>query len=991
MNEDSNNLSIGIRARILPVIEGADALKAEISSLPTSISSRMQETISSPVFHEGLSGSQIQKVKHLAGLTTDSDEFEKLQERQKEIAGDLQIDLDRGKLTLAQQKKHLGRFAKYGQSIEGYGEFVSSELDDPRYSFLSQSQKGILRASAAQGTQEAVAGISGINEKFEQINYANEYVRNVGKLEKEQFQRHKNLEYDLEDGGYTQARGKRYLRQEQESIRKMEEMQAEAKEKFGGTEFGDRVFKTMGDDIEAAKLRMKDFGDEIEKAGKGSSNLLDNLKAAGVLSLVSTAANAGLDYWIAGKRIEAAERTSFDFSSPMGMYNQQRQFELFKENTERSRDYGIGGGIGGAIAGGLAGIGAGPAGVFLGATAGYFAGSSLLGKYAEGINTEKSGEVNEQIKRRQQVYEQLNGMVEGSSGFDILRARTRARIGNDASVLSPVDDNLGYMPEEELNMRNSFSDQRGKWDEKLYGEQTTFARAKGIDPDAIYGLNVSARMTGMDVGIGGLDKARQIATATYGESVSSQRVIDILNDLKNLNEKLLQTNVDMDSRDATRMSVIPNMIFGNDSPYGRLGEKAGDTQNILSRLGQGSGLAQEAWLYTAYGVQSPLDFLERQRKGSLDPENFAAISGKIKRESGGNKYMARLTAEGLLGWDKNIPANFVPELVDFMISGEEPTKENLDKKVAELQKKYGQNIAGYKSNAGDAVSATEKFQSEQQTITNQIGDDYRKVINKMGLDWLSTWRDLSTSTGNRIILETELNNVLGESIKRFKEFFSDGVGGKQGSEEDQYKKGKGRGRFEGPPIPEGEALEDIKKKLGRGDTGQIKDSNGNEATGWVREKMLKLQKELSESALGGRYRVNLLEGEATTGHVPGSLHYQNLAADVQLYDKFGKEKISKSNYPKEVKDFFHQFADREKISYGGDWTRPDENHFQYNKGKDNPQQLINYHELATAITNALRDQPEQATKEIIIRDKTDHGITAEHMDIVGRYANSIFK
>jgi uncharacterized protein YcfJ len=580
MNEGNNNLSISIRARILPVLEGADQLKSQIDQLPTSISNRMQETIQSPAFREGLSTQQIKKVESLAGLTTDSYEFEKIQERQKEITDDLQIDLDRGKLTLPQQKKHLGRFAKYGQSIEGYGEFVSSELDDERYSFLSQSQKAILRASATQGTQEAVAGIGGVNQAFERINYANEYVRNVGKLEKEQYQRHKNLEFDLEEGGFTKARGQRYLKDESSAIRKMEEMQAAAQEKFGGTEFGDRVFKTMGDDIEAAKLRMKDFGDEIEKAGKGSGNLLQNLKAAGVLAIAGVAVNAGMNYWLQGKRIEAAERTSFDFGSPMGMYSAEQQFEFYKRNTERMRQAQLTGGIGGAVAGGLAGIGAGPAGVLLGATAGYFAGSSLLGRFAEGENIEDTGEVNEQLKRRQQVYGQLNSMVGGSSQYDILRSRTRARIGSEA--IGSLD--IGYMPEEELQMRNTFADMRGKWDEKLYDEQTTFARAKGIDPNAIYQMNLTARMTGMDVGISGLDKARQIATATYGENVTSQRIVDVLNDLKNLNERMLDVNMNMDSREASQIGLLPSLIFGKDSPFGRLGDRA--PQGLSARFCQ---------------------------------------------------------------------------------------------------------------------------------------------------------------------------------------------------------------------------------------------------------------------------------------------------------------------------------------------------------------------------------------------------------------------
>jgi hypothetical protein len=214
------------------------------------------------------------------------------------------------------------------------------------------------------------------------------------------------------------------------------------------------------------------------------------------------------------------------------------------------------------------------------------------------------------------------------------------------------------------------------------------------------------------------------------------------------------------------------------------------------------------------------------------------------------------------------------------------------------------------------------------------------MINKMGLDWLNQWRELSTPMSNRVILERQLNDVLGESIKRFKHFFLDGgAGAAPGSEADQYiNKGKGRGRFEGPPIPEGESLEEIKRKLGRGDTEQIEDAHGKEASGFVKDNMLKLQKALSESPLGMRYRTSLYEGDATTGHAPGSPHYTGKAFDTSLYDKVAHKKIDADNYPPEVKTFYQQFADEHGLSYGGSFKRsfrdgkfiagPDNNHFQ---------------------------------------------------------------
>jgi hypothetical protein len=939
--EEQNNLSIGIRARILPTIEGADQLKSEITNLPSTISNRMAETISSPAFKEGLSEQQVKKLEHLTGLT-DTFEFQKIQERQKEITDDLTIDLDRGKLTASQQKKHLGRFAKYGQSVEGLGEFISTELDEPQFDFLSQSQKTILRTAATQGAKEAAAGISGVNQRFEQINYANDYMRNVGKLEKEQFQRHKNLEYDLEEGGYTKQRGQRYLKEERAAIRQMEELQQAAKEKFGDTEFGDRVFKTMGDDIEAAKMRMKDFADEIEKASKGSGNLLQSLRTSGLLTLSGIAIDAGLRYQTRTEQIEARERTSFDFSSPLSMYNAREQNEAYKYTTERTRDYELAGGaigagvgaLGGALMGGKLGAAAGPwgmvGGVVLGGISGYMTGSDWGTKQAElgkEGNIAKRMEVEEELKFFNESYGTLSGYVGQSRGYDIERARTRARLGEQA-FSSNIDEGLGYNPEERLRMRNSFADNYGKWDEKLYGEQTTFARAKGIDPEALYSLNLSARMTGMDTSLKGLDQAKQIATATYGENASSQRIIDILSDLKNINERLLQTNLDADSRDAMRAAIIPSMIFG-DSPYGRLGEKAGDTTNVLSKLGQGDNLAKEAWLYSAYKVKDPLEFLERVRKGALDPENFRDIKEKIQRDSNGNQRMARLEVEGLLDYDKKIPANMVPDIAKYMLSGEEPTKENLDKKIAELEDKYGKKVGNYQSDAERAVPESLSREEKIATTINEAADKWRTTVYDMAEASADFWKKMGSSAEYHKLFIEKMASAI-EDMGSIAQRIMENLG-----------------------IKTAPAPKDV-DSLGGSDIiksrfDDVRDKKQEKATGWVKEHAEKLREFVAENTRG-EYLVNLHAGYDPTGkgHAPKSAHYKNTetegAMDVEVFrmnDQGKMVKIPKYEIPKDpaLNTLFNEYAKENNIRWGGNFKtswengqyvdKPDPNHFDY--------------------------------------------------------------
>jgi hypothetical protein len=67
-------------------------------------------------------------------------------------------------------------------------------------------------------------------------------------------------------------------------------------------------------------------------------------------------------------------------------------------------------------------------------------------------------------------------------------------------------------------------------------------------------------MTGMDVGILGLSEADRMAQITYGQDFGSQRIVDILNDIKEINERMLKLNVDMDTRDALGMSRVPDML-----------------------------------------------------------------------------------------------------------------------------------------------------------------------------------------------------------------------------------------------------------------------------------------------------------------------------------------------------------------------------------------------------------------------------------------------
>ena len=819
MNEE--NLSIAIKARILPILEGKDQLISQLDQLPTSISSRMQEAISSPAFREGLSSQQLSKVQHLAGME-DVYEFQQIQEREKTLLSDYQLAQESGRLTKPQIASYNKKFTQLGTDYAALGtEFIPTQLDEEYYKDIDPARKEMLRAAARQGATEAAGKIPDVTGKLDQINFANDYLRKVGSIESEQYQRQKDLEYDVESGSFTKKRGERYLSKDRESIRSLEEMQSVAREKFGGTEFGERMFKTAGDDIDVMTQRMQKFSDEVEKAGKGSGNLLESLKAAGALTLVGMAVDTGLNYWLKGKQIEAAERTSFSLTDPMSMYSQRQQYEVFKETTERSREYGMGG-MGLGLAGGLglaalAGV-TGGVGLIAAGIGGAYFGSSAGGKLAEGENVEARAKVEENLKFMNQSFGELRNFVSTSSQYDILRARTRARLGDEAVGR---DLEVGsYLPEQRLQMRDEFASSRGVWDKDLYGEQMAFAGAMRIDPGDIFRSNISARMTGMDVGIGGLKGARETAQELYGSNVSPQRIIEVLGDIKRLNEEMLKANVNMDAREALAFSKVPEQIFGVGSAYGRMGDMGMETVKNLEGMMQPKSLAHEAFLYSALGTPNIKDFTERMKSGIMSGDNFIKTMEGVQRFSGGNEDLSYFMLNEMM---PNAPAGMLPK-ISAMLGGGQGTQitrrviDNVDEKTGEitfakekdektgkmvdktetvwmtfdklkkeneeyaailknanveegkrtdLTKEHSQALLGYSDAARKNFSETEAMNASIRNNMNAAADHFRSTVLKMDNDWIREWNKMAESTEARMGLMQKYNDAFQESLTEF--------------------------------------------------------------------------------------------------------------------------------------------------------------------------------------------------------------------------------
>lgn len=583
----------------------------------------------------------------------------------------------------------------------------------------------------------------------------------------------------------------------------------------------------MGDDISDAKQRMKDFGDEIEKAGKESGNLLESLKAAGALTLAGMAIDTGLNYWLKGKQIEAAERTSFDLTNPMSMYSQRQQYEVFKETTERSRQYEVGG-MGLGLMGGvglaaLAGV-TGGTGLIAAGIAGAYFGSSAGGKLAEGENIEARAKVEENLKFMNQSFGELRNFVGTSSQYDILRARTRARLGDEAIGR---DLEVGsYMPEQRLQMRSEFADSRGIWNKDLYKEQMAFAGAMRIDPGDIFRLDSSARMTGMDVGIEGLRGARQTSQELYGSNLSPQKIVEVLGDIKRLNEEMLKANVNMDSRQALAFSKVPEQIFGISSPYGRMGDLGMETVKNLEGLMQPKSLAHEAFLYSALGTPNIKDFTERMKSGIMSGDNFIKTMEGVQRFSGGNEDLSYFMLNEMM---PNAPAGMLPK-ISAMLGGGQGTQitrrviDNIDERTGEitfakekdektgkmvdktetvwmtfdklkkeneeyaailknanveegkrtdLTKEHSQALLGFTDAARKNFSETEAMNASIRNNMNAAADHFRSTVLKMDNDWIREWEKMAESTEARMGLMQKYNDAFQESLTEFQKKMAD--------------------------------------------------------------------------------------------------------------------------------------------------------------------------------------------------------------------------
>lgn len=664
---------------------------------------------------------------------------------------------------------HIEGMDEFEQKLENAPKHISAKMQEVvqqpafREGMNPQQQRQLEHFAAGQDVLEFQTYRKKINETLRDLDIDLEV--GEGKLNKAQIEKHQ----------------RRVLRQRYELGDFVSTLTEQVSDLEIPKEQKDLITKTITESgSEALQVldnlndRFKEMFENLKNNKEESTAFFENLRQIGAFALAGTLINMGMNYATRTAQIEAKERTSFDFGSPLGMYSTRQQYEVYKTTEERLRDYELYGGLAGAGAGALSGalLGAkvgtagGPigmgAGIIAGAIGGMMFGSSQATKYANIENIKDRAEVEEELSFLNQSWAQLSSYVSQAQQFDILRTRTRARLKENFE-----DVGFGYTPEQLAQFQMQFGDTFGKYDRNLYREQLAFARAEGIDPLDIMRLNTTARMTNMDVGMLGLDEGSTLAKTIYGDKISGQRIVDVLNEIKEINERMLKLNVDMDTRDALGMSRVPDMLFGIDNPYGRLGELGGQTIRQLEGLMQPKSLAHEAFLYTSLQTPNIMEFTELMKGGIYEGDNLLKILKSVRDTTRGDESLSYFMLNEMM---PGAPKGLIPRMTGLLSNeGKEITRykiENIDEQgkikyaTDEEGKRIKETISGYTLDDFEKEMDAYNDRISKLTLTAREEQEVREEINN-ALTGYSQRADDAISQSERMlrILHQNINQA----------------------------------------------------------------------------------------------------------------------------------------------------------------------------------------------------------------------------------------
>lgn len=532
-------------------------------------------------------------------------------------------------------------------------------------------------------------------------------------------------------------------------------------------------FDKLGANIDEFGRGVKDYVKGAKDFENSSNGLFEMLRQGGYLAIGQQVLQQGISYLRINEQIEAKEQTAFTFNSPQGMYNEARQAELFRETEERKRDFGLAGGAVGAFVGGMIGLGN-P--LFM--AGGVSIGSSIATQIAEILNIKEKAGVERELKFQNEAYGNIQQNVERARQYEIPATKLSARFGENLRGTSE----LGYTPEEELRFKAQFGDGLRGFNKETYEQQLTFARARGLELGDISQFNTLTRFTGEQIGVEKIAQAETLAKSIYGENADAKRVVDLLASIKDVTMQQLQLNVKADSREAEKMLLLPQTLFGVDSPYGRMGELGGKTLEVLQGLIKPTSQAHETFLFRYLGEDGIRDFTERLQGGLFKGDNFKRIMEGLQEDVGGNEFKAWAMLRGMMpqapsGMFDNLSKIVAGQSID--IETEKGTVKDVDlpkllKMLEDSIKDTGKGqeeiLADWKVTAQKNKTQFEEAQERIGNIQLEIGEIWKKVVLDSQVRMSEIHSSWLTSTQTTTSVMRMLDEGFEHLIKKLKEF-----------------------------------------------------------------------------------------------------------------------------------------------------------------------------------------------------------------------------
>jgi hypothetical protein len=200
------------------------------------------------------------------------------------------------------------------------------------------------------------------------------------------------------------------------------------------------------------------------------------------------------------------------------------------------------------------------------------------------------------------------------------------------------------------------------------------------------------------------------------------------------------------------MSRIPDLLFGTDTAYGRLGELGGESIRQLEGLMQPKSMAHEAFLYTSLETPNIKDFTETMKGGIYEGDNLVKILKSVREATQGDETLSYFMLNEMM---PEAPKGFIPRMTDLLSDeGKEITRFKIESIDEEGKIKYAEDEKGERIKETISGYTLEDFEKELAA--------YNEQINKLTL----------TAREDQEVRE-EINNALTGYSQRADEFTSE--------------------------------------------------------------------------------------------------------------------------------------------------------------------------------------------------------------------------